>query len=85
MLAKRAKHQFRVLNTFTQQWQKDYLLSLQERRSIQTSVNSNRKIQVGDIVILKEDGTSRCLWKLAKVMETLEGRDKRLDQQKFSC
>ena len=34
-----------------------------------------RKIQDGDIVILKEDRTPQCLWKLAKVTETIEERD----------
>ena len=42
-----------------------YLLSLQECRSLQISV---RKVQVGDILILKEDGTAKCLWKLAKAV-----------------
>ena len=32
-------------------------------------------IKNGDIVLLKEDSTARALWKLAKVIETLEGRD----------
>ena len=32
-------------------------------------------IQPGDIVILKDDLTSRCWWKLARVIELLKGRD----------
>ena len=32
-------------------------------------------IREGDIVVLKEEGTTRALWKLAKVIETLPGRD----------
>lgn len=85
-LTKRAKHQFRVLSNFTRQWQRDYLLSLQERRSVKLSANSNdnaRKVKVGDIVILKEEGTARCLWKLAKVTETLEGRDGKIRSAKI--
>lgn len=73
-LTKRAKHQFCVLSNLTRQWQRDYLLSLQERRCVKLSANSNdnaRKVKGGDIVILKEEGTARCLWKLAKVTETL--------------
>jgi len=64
-----------VLSSFTRQWQKDYLLSLQERRAIKASNDNARRVQVGDVVILKEDGTAKCLWKLAKVTEVLEGRD----------
>ena len=74
-LTKRAKHQHHALNSFIRLWLREYLLSLQERRSIKVAKGSSRKIQTGDIVILKEDGTSRCLWKLAKVTETIEGRD----------
>ena len=32
-------------------------------------------VKEGDIVILKEEGTARAFWKLAKVVETLVGRD----------
>ena len=34
-----------------------------------------RTIQIGDIVVLQEDGTARCLWKLAKVIKMISGRD----------
>jgi len=62
------------LNNFIKQWKKDYLLSLQERRDINRSSNL-QEIKEGDVVILKEDGTARCLWKLAKIIETIKGRD----------
>ena len=74
-LTKRAKHQQQALNCFIRQWQREYLLSLQETRSIKVAKGTARKIRDGDIVILKEDETPRCLWKLAKVTETIEGRD----------
>ena len=73
-LTKRAKYQFCVLNTFIKQWQQDYLLSLRERRAVQTRRADAAPVKEGDIVILKEDGTARALWKLARVVETLEGR-----------
>ena len=57
-----------MLNSFTRQWQREYLLSIQEKRSL-------RSIQVGDIVILRNDGAACCLWKLTIVTETINGRD----------
>jgi len=40
---------------------------------LQTNSTDNvKKVKVGDIVTLKEEGTARCLWKLAKITETLE-------------
>jgi len=47
------------------------------------STDNARKVKVGDIVILKEEGTARCLWKLAKVTETLEGRDGKIRSAKI--
>ena len=29
----------------------------------------------GDVVLLKEDGTARCLWRLAEVRELIPSRD----------
>ena len=42
-----------------------------------------RPIQVGDIVVLQNDGTSRYHWKLAKVNETINGRDGAVRDAKF--
>ena len=73
-LTKRVKYQWRILNNFTRQWRRDYLLSLQERKSIKQPTTV-RVVKEGDVVILKEDGTSKCLWKLACVVEAIKGRD----------
>ena len=35
-------------------------------------------IKTGDVVVLKEDCTARCLWKLAKITELIIGRDGRI-------
>ena len=36
---------------------------------------NTKGVKEGDIVILKEEGTARCLWKLAKIIEAIKGRD----------
>ena len=74
-LTKRARYQLQVLNTFVKQWRKDYLLSLQERRGILQPASNTRPVKEGETVILKEEGTAKCLWKLARVMEVTKGRD----------
>ena len=75
-LTKRARHQFRVLDQFTKQWRREYLLALREyhhcRNEKQRVVN---RIKTGDIVVMKEDHTGRCWWKLGRVIELLKGRD----------
>ena len=35
----------------------------------------NRVISIGDLVLLKNDSTSRAFWKLGKVEELIPGRD----------
>ena len=74
-LTKQAKYQCRILKNFINQWKRGYLLSLQERRGIPRPSSNMRGVKEGDIVILKEEGTARCLWKLARVIEVIKWRD----------
>ena len=62
ILTKRAKHQRRVLQQFTCQWRREYLLSLRENATCKSKSKSNRaNISVGDIVLVKSDSTKRAL------------------------
>jgi hypothetical protein len=49
-LTKRAKYQNRVLKNFTDQWKKEYLVSIREASRSET--NRKESIEVGDVVIL---------------------------------
>lgn len=74
-LTRRARHHRHLLQQFTVQWRKVYLLNLRERHS---QISRNRKganIDVGDVVILKNESTNRMFWKLAKVEQLLPGKD----------
>lgn len=73
-LTRRAKYQSRVLKNFTDQWRKEYLLSIRESSRVQN--NKSNVINVGDIVILKNENTSRMYWKLARVENLLRSKDK---------
>ena len=75
-LTKRARYQARLLTQFTWCWRRDYLLGLRE--SAQKAHRNQRvtpPIQAGNIVILQDDLTARCWWRLARVIELLKGRD----------
>jgi len=76
-ITQRAQYQYQLLKNFVKQWQRDYLLSLRER-AINHGSQKNLMIKEGDIVVLKEDCTARCLWKLAKIIELITGRDGRV-------
>ena len=73
-LTRRAKNHQRILNQLVSRWRKEYLLSLREYRGVQLK-RQGPSIKVGDVVILKDENTVRNFWKLAKVIELLEGAD----------
>lgn len=74
-LTRRQRHHKQLLQQFSKQWKREYLLSLREN-STARSVSGNRTaITVGDIVILKNDSTSRAFWKLGKVEQLIPGKD----------
>ena len=51
------------------------MLSLQERHIQITRNHKRAEIAVGEVVILRNNSTSRMFWKLALVEELLPGRD----------
>ena len=73
-LANRAKYHRRILSEFASRWKNDYLVSLlgayKPRDGGKGSI-----VNVGDIVILKNDSEKRNFWKLAKILELFQGQD----------
>lgn len=74
-LTRRQQHHKRLLEQFAKQWRHEYLLSLRERPTAKSANGYPATVRVCDIVILKNDSTSRAFWKLAKVKELLQGND----------
>lgn len=74
-LTRRATYQRKILNEFTKQWRKEYLLSIRECAKSKTSNLVEDSIAIGDIVILKDEGSARIFWKLAKVEELIRSKD----------
>ena len=72
-LTRRARHHRKVLNNFSKQWKQEHLLNLREIAN--QGHNKKPDIEPGDIVLLKNDQTKCCFWKLGKVIELLLGRD----------
>jgi hypothetical protein len=61
-----------LLNIFWCRWKKEYLHNLQKREKW---VKPQRNIEIGDIVIVKDDNAPRCQWQLARVDQTLPSKD----------
>ena len=53
-------------------WKKEFLHSLQQR---QKWIRPKRNVEIGDIVIIKDDNIPRNQWHLARVEETIKGED----------
>ncbi len=66
-LVKRWRRVQYLVNQFWSRWRKEFLSTLQERKLWN---NVRRNMQVGDIVLIKEDNIPRNLWRMACVNET---------------
>ena len=74
-LTRRSLHHKKLLQQLTDQWKKEYLTSLLERKQHGAKGGDKEYVSLGDIVILKNDATSRSYWRLAKVEELIYGAD----------
>ena len=74
-LARKSRHHKHVLQQLTNQWRREYLIELKERSHVESKGINKRRISIGDLVLLKNDSTSRAFWKLGKVEELIPGRD----------
>ena len=74
-LTQRLRHHKNLLQQLTNKWRKEYLTSLRERRQPQSKDNNKEGVSGGDLVVLKNDSTSRIYWKLAKVGEVIYSAD----------
>lgn len=69
---KRWRRVQQLADEFWQRWRKSYLQSLQTRQKWTTPT---KNVEVGDIVILKDDSVPRNCWKLARVETTYPDAD----------
>ena len=74
-LTKKSRHHRHVLQQLTNQWRREYLIELKERSQVGSKGCNKRRISIGDLVLLKNDSTSRAFWKLGKVEELIPGKD----------
>ena len=59
------------------------MLSLRERRGIIQPISNTKPGKEGEFVILKEEGTAKCLWPLAWVSEVIHGREGKIRSAKI--
>ena len=73
-LTRRMSHLNGLLHQFWKRWKSEYLLELRDCHRYNTGNPNARPVLIGDLVLV-HDEQPRCLWRLAKVVETLPGRD----------
>ena len=72
-LTKKVRYYRNLLRGFTNRWQTEYLQSLQEVSSKPGSKSSN--IEVGEVVVIKDENSPRQMWKLGHIPELIKSDD----------
>ena len=75
-LTRRMKHFNNTLNHFWQRWRSEYLSELREsHRHLLEKSQGKPRILVGEVVIIREEGLPRGLWKLGHIKSLIVGED----------
>ena len=72
-LSKRMKYLHKLLESYWNQWTKEYLNKLRENHT--TGKNVNLIIKLGDIVFIHNHNAKRNVWKLGKVVRVFTSKD----------
>ncbi|XP_074658631.1 uncharacterized protein LOC141911540 [Tubulanus polymorphus] len=72
----RMRHLKTLMDHFWQRWSSEYLLELRESHRQQNKENSDRrKVKIGEIVLVHDEGKQRGEWRLGKITELITGSD----------
>lgn len=77
-LNKRVKHLANVINQFWKRWRREYLLELRESHRNNQGRSGDSPIAADDMVLVHDEHQPRGFWKLARVKETIVGKDGRV-------
>ena len=80
--ARRLQHLQEVQKQFWRQWQSSYLPTLQQRPKWDSV---RPEVKEGDVVLLLKENEKRHKWPLAKVIETIKGRDGLIRTVRLQC
>lgn len=73
-LRKRAKYSRRCKEAMWRRWTKEYLRGLRERHNLKHK-RPSRSVEVGDVIIIKDENKDRYKWRFGIVEEPIVGRD----------
>lgn len=74
-LQRKARHLSKLIEHFQKRWTKEYLIGLREFHHCVTQGDHDRKIKIGDVVLIHDENLSRRNWRLGEVTELIESKD----------
>ena len=72
-VTKRFLYLQRKLNSFWNRWSKEYLVELREHQRLKKTAPA--VIEEGEVVLVQDEATKRCQWKLGLIEERITGKD----------
>lgn len=72
-MGRRWRYRQRILTSFWNRWQRDYLMDLKSAHKCETPTPT--VLKVGDVVLIGEDRMPRQTWKMGRITELFLGRD----------
>ena len=70
----RVKYLRTLISHYKMRWKKEYLTELREFQK-NNDRSPTKKIKIGDVVLISEDGIPRCRWRMGKVVELFKSKD----------
>ena len=74
-LQRKARHLSKLIEHFRKRWTKEYLIGLREFHHCGTQGDHDRKIKIGDVVLIHDENLPRRNWRLGEVTELIESKD----------
>ena len=74
-ISRRVKYLNNVLNQFWRRWRNEYLLELRKAHCHNQGSSDEVEIAIGDLVLVHDESQPRGFWRLAKVEDTITGKD----------
>ena len=74
-LSRRVRHLNNSIDHFWRRWRQEYLVELREAHRFISGTSTGASIAVNDLVILHNESQTRGFWKIARVENTIVGKD----------
>ena len=74
-LQQKARHLSKLIEHFRKRWTKEYLIGLREFHHCGTQEDHDRKIKIGNVILIHDENLPRRNWRLGEATELIESKD----------